>query len=636
MITPGALAVYKGKRALIKETGEKILISVMTPGEKEARLVKAREKDIFLLHPGPVLNFETWGGFEDPACDLRLIWELARDEYEETGKTLSLREAAELIWDEWSPKTAWAAYLFLQKNCYFEGTPQAIIPKSAEDVDAALEKQSAKEEDGKRRLEFLQRLKKNAPLLPEDKVFLQDVEALALGQTEKSRTMREAGLKETAKAAHKLLLSTGAWGLEINPYPSREDAPKKDAATAAPPPSTDEKREDLTFLPAYAIDNEDSGDPDDAVSADALEDGFILYVHVSDPACGVKPGSDADVEARLRGSTLYLPEGVYRMLGSGALNYYALGLSETSAALTFKLRLNPNCAVLKTEIFPSTVKVKRLTYPGADAILEGRPSSENAAAPFLKILERIAELNINKRRSAGAAFIDFPEVNIKVCGDKPEIKAQKQYKSAVIVRECMLLAGEGAAKWAIEKRLPFAFVSQETGTAPKDAPPGIAGSYQLRRCMRPRLLSVKPGLHWGLGLNEYAQVTSPLRRYTDLLCHQQIRAFLCGERYLNEDELLGRLAVSERGALAASRAERESRAYWTRVYLCDKIGSVWSAVVLEKKDRVAVFFVPDIALETHAALHGKYESVKPGDDVKLKVSSVNIAEEIVSFTLYDE
>ena len=78
----------------------------------------------------------------------------------------------------------------------------------------------------------------------------------------------------------------------------------------------------------------------------------------------------------------------------------------------------------------------------------------------------------------------------------------------------------------------------------------MAGSYQLRRFMRPRTLSTKPGLHWGLGLSQYTQVTSPLRRYPDLLAHQQIRAFLQGRPPLSEEEVLAALAAGEAAAAA--------------------------------------------------------------------------------------
>ena len=64
---------------------------------------------------------------------------------------------------------------------------------------------------------------------------------------------------------------------------------------------------DLTHLPAFAIDDEGSQDPDDAVFAEKVEGGFRLFVHVADVAALVPPKSPLDEEALRRGANLYLP-----------------------------------------------------------------------------------------------------------------------------------------------------------------------------------------------------------------------------------------------------------------------------------------------------------------------------------------
>jgi exoribonuclease-2 len=193
-----------------------------------------------------------------------------------------------------------------------------------------------------------------------------------------------------------------------------------------------------------------------------------------------------------------------------------------------------------------------------------------------------------------------------------------------MVRECMLLAGEGAGMWA-EGRLntgfAFPFVSQEAGDIPAEIPGGFAGSYQLRRCMRPRTLSPRPGPHWGLGLDVYSQVTSPLRRYTDLLAHLQIRALLRGGEPLSSGEVSSRLGAAEAAAQAAAQAERASKLHWTLVYLSDKKDSIWDAAALEKKGNRWVVIIPALALETQVPLR---KDIAPNDTVKLALKSVNI------------
>jgi exoribonuclease-2 len=197
-----------------------------------------------------------------------------------------------------------------------------------------------------------------------------------------------------------------------------------------------------------------------------------------------------------------------------------------------------------------------------------------------------------------------------------------------MVRECMILAGEGAAHWALQNQAPFPFIAQEAGDLPSERLPGLAGAWQMRRCMRPRTISTKPAVHWGLGLDQYTQVTSPLRRYTDLLCHQQIRAFIKGGTLLSEEEVLLRISAAEAAALAAGRAERASRAHWTAVYLSDKKESSWEGVVLDRKGNRGVVFIPVLGLETQVNIRGNLE---PNDPVGLVLKSVNISESAAVF-----
>jgi hypothetical protein len=98
----------------------------------------------------------------------------------------------------------------------------------------------------------------------------------------------------------------------------------------------EEERLDLTHLPALAIDDKGNQEPDDALSLE----GDRLWVHVADVAALVPPESAADLEARARGATLYLPEGAVPMLPWAAIGRLGLGLSEISPALSFGLDLD--------------------------------------------------------------------------------------------------------------------------------------------------------------------------------------------------------------------------------------------------------------------------------------------------------
>ncbi len=648
-----SLVIYKNKPALVKEKADgKIIISL-----QDGSTVKVRDKDIELIHPGPVKSFneiETSPNGNEAAAysanaeAVREAWELFSDD---ADAEYSLKDLADIVFGEYTPSSAYAAFCLLFDGLYFSGSIEKITPRSKEEVAEDEAKRSEKQRDLTERYAFIERLKSclkkpsakfaAGKLLPEDARFMQDVEALAYGKSAKSRTMKELGIGETPEAAHALLLSTGFWTGAVNPHPSRFGLSVTSSNICLEPPSSDsltkdETRLDLCHIAAFAIDSPWSNDPDDAVSIE----GNILYVHVADPASSITQNSPAEREARNRGATLYLPEGPARMIAEEALPLFALGLSEKSPALTFKITFNSSGEITETEIFPSIVKVRRITYEEADALIfdDGANSfgtNGDKDSGVLRDLFNFAQASFKRRIAMGAVNIELPETHITVKDGVVNIEPIPNYRSASLVRECMIMAGEAAGNWASARGLAFPYISQEVELQGK-VPGGIAGSYQLRRCMRPRVLSTKPGRHQGLGLDTYTQVTSPLRRYTDLLSHIQIRAVLRNEKRalrneeqvsqseapLSADEVSSRLGLSEAGAAAVNHAERASNNHWIMVYLSDKKDSAWNAVAVEKKGNRWAVIIPALPLETQVSLK---RDVAPNDELILILKSVNIA-----------
>jgi len=622
MLNEGALVIYKGKPAIVKDRADgKITISLQTKEQ-----VKVRDKDIELIHPGPVKDFKQ---IEEKTSEpaIREAWELLLDD--EEGKPPSLKELASLIGGEYTPASAYAVFCAVKDGLYFSGTIDAISIRQKDEVTAEEEKRNEKLRGAQERDQFIQRLKSYSKkpqenhFLPIDSRYIQDVEALAYGKSPKSKTMKELGLSETPEDAHALLLKTGFWTSAINPHPGRFGLPVH-SAEICPEEPEHEERIDLCRLAAFAIDNAWSDDPDDAVSIEKNADGKnTLYVHIADPAASITFNCPAEKEARDRGVTLYLPEGASRMLAPQALPMYALGLSEKSLALTFKIIINEDGNIDTTEIFPSVVKVKRITYEEADAQMENSARSEEAASQDtdeLRAIYNLTKLIYKRRMSQGAVDIELPDVHIFFKDGNIKIEPVKSCRSSVLVRECMITAGEGAGTWAAERGLAFPYISQEVELQ-REIEEGLAGSWQLRKCMRPRILSTKPGQHQGLGLDTYTQVTSPLRRYTDLLAHMQIRAFLKGAPALSVDEVSARLGFSEAAALAAVQAERASENHWLMVYLSDKKDSEWDAVVVDNKGSRIQVIIPSLALETQVSLQKK---VLPNENIKLILKSINI------------
>lgn len=631
-----SVVIYKNLPAVSGDSeGEKFSItwcsSRGTPSGKKAvySSQKVREKDVLLLSEGPVQNVDVLLDFADK-CEndeelkksIQEIHELLLSDESTATSPVSFSELAELIRGSFKAEESWGIYCTLKACFEFEDISDSgtagvqFVPRSLEDVKSLQEKAFEKEHADEIRKQFISRLKSNA-LLPEDSRFMGDVEALALGTTDKSKTMKEAGFAETPEKAHKLLLDTGIWPVTKNPYPVRWGLSAKSASIGLGIPPEEERV--IVEGVSYAIDNEWSTDPDDAIAFD----GKYLWVHIADPACYVKADSDIDKAARGRGATLYLPEGAARMLSEDCLEDYALGLREVSRALSFRILLDSNGDIEECEVLKTQVNVKRLTYEKADELKD---------SPELKPLFEIARRNFERRCRAGAVNINIPEVHIEVNPDTKKVSfSQSPHpESADVVREAMVLAGEAAAKFAFKNNIPFPFISQESPEIPKELPEGLAGQFRLRRCMRKRSVNVTPSSHAGLGVGMYSQVTSPLRRYGDLISHMQLRSFLNGEKLIDKDTMLMRMSEGDAASQASKKAERNSRMHWTLVYLLDNPEWSGEAVCVEKQQGKALYFISELGLETFI---GGESPVELNGSVKVTVSKINLPELEVVFKI---
>mgnify|MGYP003519447199 CR=1 FL=1 len=130
---------------------------------------------------------------------------------------------------------------------------------------------------------------------------------------------------------------------------------------------------------------------------------------------------------------------------------------------------------------------------------------------------------------------------------------------------------------------------------------GLAAMWEQRKALKRAQLKAVPAPHKGLGLPLYAQVTSPLRRYLDLVAHQQLRAWLKGERPRSQAEVLERVGAAEAVADLVREAERKSKLHWTLLHLEAK-GYEGPGVLVERRGGRGVFLLPELGLTAQVAL----------------------------------
>jgi exoribonuclease-2 len=616
MIAIGSLVLYKNKPALLADRDTDRITLRLVDGETQ----KVREKDIALLHEGPLERFPALS----QEGDFDTAFSMVSQEKESTK--MRWKDLAELVYGTSSPSDVLACLRHMAVDPRFrisDGLPEIL---STIEYDRMAEKTGKKASEEARRSAFVEMLNdaikhKDDHLLADslqndsdNSRFVSEMEAFAYGSSQHCSIAKIAGIKETPEAVHAALIASGLWDIYVDPWPRRAGCPLSAPKGNFPNeeyPALSLERRDLTSMHAWAIDNEDSTDPDDAISFD----GKRIWIHVADPSAYIQPDSSIDKDALERGATLYLPEKIVPMLPESAVGFLGLGLAEKSPAMSFAVSLESDGSVESIEVLPTFVRVTRLSYLRADESLLGRD-------PDFDALDSAARLRFKKRIGNGAVEIDFPEVAIRVFDGEIQFETRPRTRSAGIVKEMMLLAGEAAARWAYEKKLPFIYSSQQGGGGDTKADnasvpePSLTPSenYSRRRGMRASILGPECQAHHGLGLAFYSQVTSPMRRYQDLLAHRQIRSYLrysskenkVGDcRFLDADEISLACATIGRAVAANRQAERDSKSHWIAAWL--SLNREWQgqAVVLAHTYTGVVVFVSDFGIESEIACRSK-------------------------------
>ncbi len=592
------LVVYKKRPGRIVATGDKVEVEL-----PEGTRLRVRPKDVIPLHPGPL---ESLDGLSGVSGDVQTAWELL------SGNQTNIQELAELAFGDFTPASAWAVWELLEDGLYFQGNPELITPTSRQDVERQIATRQAKAQELAGWNNLLERIRDGSfdasAVSIQDRQFLSEVEDLARDKRSNSRLLQGLGHAESPENAHSLLLELGIWDEYVDPYPVRMGVPIESPYLELPK-LPEEARLDLTRLAAFAIDDEENQDPDDAISLD----GEGIWIHIADVAALIPPDRPADLEARARGANLYLPQGTIAMLPQQAVSALGLGLLEVSPALSFHITLSAEGSIQDVEILPTWVRVQRLSYQQAQVRLQGGDAQLNH---LLEILQTF----YSRRHSEEALTMDLPEVIVRLQGKEVLIRPVLPLMSRVLVREAMLAAGEAAALYAQKHQVPIPYTIQEStpGLEPAE---DMAGRFALRKKMKRSQISLLPGPHAGLGLPIYARATSPLRRYQDLLVHQQLRAQLAGQPVRGEQEVLSAAAMAEASASLANRAEFLSRQHWTLVYLLQNPGWIGEAVLVEKSGMAGKFLIPALAWET--TIHMANE-LPLNSSVLLKVVSVDL------------
>ncbi|AFY48208.1 exoribonuclease R [Nostoc sp. PCC 7524] len=617
--------------------------------------------------PSDIASFlEQVKPYLDPSS-LEVAWELLVEE----GETVTPSQMANLLFSESDSAPCYAAHCLLSDDkLYFKQKGDTYEPRTTTQVAERKHQIEVEALKAREQQEFLMRVeqalqgevvewqrhdRQRLEALEKYAALLADIVRAGVNYDSLARaypppapvleTMNMLGRHATPQGAFQLLVDLGWWSTNENLFLRRSlipvQFPSKVLEVAQqrldyPPIDSDTNRLDLTHLKVYTIDDESTTEIDDGLSWEILSDGRDrLWVHIADPTRWLAPEDDLDLEARKRGSTVYLPTGMVPMfpevLATGPMS---LVQGKICCALSFGIILDADGAVEDFTIHPSLIKpTYRLTYEDVDEMLELGVEAE----PEIEAIANWATKRKAWRYNQGAISINMPEAMIKVKDDDISIDILDDSPSRQLVAEMMILAGEVAARYGQKHNIPLPFRGQPQPELPPEQellqlPAGFVRACAMRRCMPKSEMSITPVRHAGLGLDTYTQATSPIRRYSDLLTHFQLKAHLRGEVPPFSAEQLKEVMMTVTSTTQElTMVERQTNKYWALEYLRRHPEQIWQVTVLmwlREDSNLALILLEDLGLQLPMIFR---RAVSLGEQVLVKVSFSDPRKDMIQF-----
>lgn len=384
------------------------------------------------------------------------------------------------------------------------------------------------------------------------------------------------------------------------------------------------KRRDFRKVPTFTIDPIDAKDFDDALSFREIDGKYEVGIHIADVSHYVRPETSVDSEAYARGTSIYLVDRVIPMIPEHLSNdICSLKPNEDRLCFSVVVLMDKDATILDTWIGRTVICSRyRFTYETAqECITRGdtnRLISDASAflGDHLVTLNDLAKKMRAIRIKKGAIEMKSPSFKFELDENKKPIKVivKEAMDSNKLIEEFMLLANRKVAEYARLNDLPMVnrahelpdeekmellkvFLSQfdlkvntkspaETKASLKKIIKDIEGkplenmvNHLIVRTMSKAIYTTQKIGHYGLGFQDYAHFTSPIRRYPDIIVHRLLTRYLDGKFNINGNRLEGKCVHLSERERKAQKAERESIKYKQTEYMSDKVGKIFMGIV---------------------------------------------------------
>jgi ribonuclease R len=214
------------------------------------------------------------------------------------------------------------------------------------------------------------------------------------------------------------------------------------------------RRRDFRELPIVTIDGETAKDFDDAVFVRQHGSTWELQVHIADVAEYVTPGSAIDLEARLRGTSVYFPDRAVPMLPQElSSDLCSLRPGNDRLVLSCIMMIDAQGEILSYEVTQGVIRsISRMTYTQVHDVIRGESNTREQFAPLVPEFERmyeLARLLHKKRQRRGSIDFDLPEpvIEFDARGAMQSIVRSERSWANRLIEEFMLSANECVASW---------------------------------------------------------------------------------------------------------------------------------------------------------------------------------------------
>jgi len=409
-------------------------------------------------------------------------------------------------------------------------------------------------------------------------------------------------------------------------------------------------RIDLRDLITVTIDGDNSKDLDDAISLEYKDGKYYLYVHIADVSHYVKFNSALFKDAALKGTSLYPANLVFHMLAEELSNgVCSLNQGEDKLVKTCLIELDKDGNVLDYSIFRSVIRSNcKMSYSKVDKVLTSGCVTEEYK-PYVNMLfdmNILSNILQKKRIERGAICFESDELefDINKSGHVDGIKNRTEGPSHLIIENFMLIANESISQLAKYYDVPFIFRNHECPTINqtsklkenlkfnrsylrllnhlenpkilqriltnicdgKDKVESMYFSKLMLQCMNRAYYDTYPVGHYALALDSYATITSPIRRFPDLLNHYILDKIIDGDinnldYYEREYKKLCPNCNTTR--IAAEKLEHDINLVLLKDYISNYIGEELKATII---------FISDdkIGIKTKEFLYGNIEIPK--------------------------